>query len=101
MTPARFDLTDAGRAKLNFEEDAIEDNQMSEISEELNDDINSDESIKIADYALNNIEMRDAQINKAEQENTDEDSQNISIEEQARENLRNFSMDERVDEENE
>ena len=45
--------------------------------------------------------MRDAQINKAEQENTDEDSQNISIEEQARENLRNFSMDERVDEENE
>ena len=101
LTPARFDLTEAGRAKLNFEEDAIEDNQMSEISEELNDDINSDESIKIADYALNNIEMRDAQINKAEQENTDEDSQNISIEEQARENLRNFSMDERVDEENE
>tara|TARA_B100001750_G_scaffold240513_1_gene250401 strand:- start:106 stop:1323 length:1218 start_codon:yes stop_codon:yes gene_type:complete len=98
LTPARFDLTEAGRAKLKFEDDSIEENDLAGISQKLDEDITNDADMQIADYALNNIEMRDAQINK--QASADDNLEEISIEEQARENLKNFSMDERSDDEN-
>ena len=83
LTPARFDLTEAGRKKLKFDDDFLEENALDRISDELGNDMMNDEDKQIADYALNNIKIRDAQINVSPDENvTDDDSGNLRIDKQ-------------------